>query len=182
MSAPYCKEREANRLLDKMNIENFIPMHYSVVLHRDGKKTRELIPAIHNLIFVKTTKTIIQEAKQQILFLQYYTRPENGKNVPIVVPEAQMRQFIVVCNTDNEKLIFLKPGEVDLKKGTKVRIHGGALDGIEGFFIKLQGVRDKRVVVQIDGITAVATAVVKSDLIEVVSQPKDENSHKALNF
>lgn len=79
-----------------------------------------------------------------------------------------MEQFIRVINTYNENLVFLKPEEVNLKKGTPVRIVGGAFDGIEGIFIKVKGHRNRRVVVQIEGITAVAIAEVTQDLIEVL--------------
>lgn len=79
-----------------------------------------------------------------------------------------MKQFITVCKNYNENLIFLKPEEIDLKKGTKVRIIGGTFDGVKGVFVKIKGVRQRRVVVLIEGLTAVATAEIKPDLIEVM--------------
>ena len=168
MSAPYSKELEAQQLLEKEDIESFVPLCYKIVKRRDGKKVRVLKPAIPNYIFVRTTRAVIQEAKNRILILQYLTRRENGKNIPIIVPDDQMEQFIRVINTYNENLVFLKPEEVNLKKGTPVRIVGGAFDGIEGIFIKVKGIRNRRVVVQIAGITAVAIAEVTQDLIEVL--------------
>ena len=64
-------------------------------------------------------------------FLQYRTFPENGKNVPIVVPDNQMQQFIAVCETHNEQLMYLNPDEINIAKGTPVRIIGGTFDGVE---------------------------------------------------
>lgn len=168
MSAPYCKELEAQQLLEREDIESFVPLCYKIVKRRDGQKKRVLKPAIPNYIFVRTTRSILQEVKNRILILQYLTRRENGKNIPIIVPDYQMEQFIRVINTYNENLVFLKPEEVNLKKGTPVRIVGGAFDGIEGIFIKVKGHRNRRVVVQIEGITAVAIAEVTQDLIEVL--------------
>ncbi|MDR2809422.1 MAG: UpxY family transcription antiterminator [Tannerellaceae bacterium] len=179
MSAPFCKELEAKRMLDKTNIENFVPMHYKIIVKKDGKKVRELVPVIHNLIFVRTTPTMIREIKSRILILQYYTRREKGKNLPIIIPESQMRQFIAVSETHNEKLIYLKPEEVDLQKGTRVRIHGGSLDGVEGIFVKVRGIRNRRVVVQVEGIMVVAMAEIKPDLIEVLPQ-KETRKHLQL--
>ena len=124
MSAPYCRELEAKRLLDNRSIENFIPMCYKVSV-KQNKKTRVLVPAIHNLIFVRTTRTIIKETKQQISILQYITRTDNGKNIPVIVPDMQMQQFITVSKTNSEQLIYLRPEEINLKKGTRVRILGG---------------------------------------------------------
>ncbi len=169
MSAPYCRELEAKRLLDNRSIENFIPMCYKVSV-KQNKKTRVLVPAIHNLIFVRTTRPIIKETKQQIPILQYITRTDNGKNIPVIVPDMQMQQFITVSKTNSEQLIYLRPEEINLKKGTRVRILGGTFDGVEGIFVKIKGIRSRRVVVVIPGITAVVTAEIQPDLIEVISQ------------
>lgn len=169
MSSPFNRELKAKQLLDERGIENFIPMHYQVLQKKDGKKSRELVPSIHNLIFVRTTRRIIQEVKSQIPFLQYITWSEQGKNLPIVVPDKQMQQFIAISNTHNEQLVYLKPEEINLSKGTLVRILGGAFDGVEGTFIKVKGIRSKRVVVAIPGITAVATTEIEPDLIEIIS-------------
>lgn len=168
MSAPYCKELEAKQFLDRLGIENFVPMQWQVVTHRNGKKSRDLVPAIHNLIFVRTTRPIIQKVKTGVKFLQYRTQPENGKNVPIIVPDDEMYRFIAVTDTFDKQLVFMRPDEIDLRKGTRVRVHGGIFDGVEGVFVKVAGRRNRRVVVSIDQVIAV-TAEISPDLIEVLS-------------
>lgn len=167
MSAPYCKELEAKQFLDRLGIENFVPMQWQVVAHKNGKKSRELVPAIHNLIFARTTRPIIQEVKTGIKFLQYRTQPENGKNVPIIVPDVEMYRFIAVTDTCDKELVFIRPEEIDLRKGTRVRVHGGLFDGVEGVFVKVAGRRNRRVVVSIDHVIAV-TAEISPDLIEIL--------------
>lgn len=168
MSSPFNKEFVAKKLLDSKGIENFIPMCYRVMKKRDGRKVRELVPAIHNLIFVHTTRDIIQETKKGISYLQYLTRRDGTQNIPITVPTEDMNQFMAVTRTCNEELLYLEPEEINLTKGTPVRILGGPFDGIEGIFVKVKGVRSKRVVVLLPGVTAVATAEIKPDLIEVI--------------
>ena len=175
MSAPYCKELEAKHLLDECSIKSFIPMCYKISTKR-GKKNREWVPAIRNLIFVYATRPHIQETKNRISILKYLTRMENGKNVPIIVPDMQMRQFISVCESRNEQLIYLKPEEIDLKRGTPVRILGGPLDGVKGIFIKVKGVRNRRVVVHIQGIAAVAAAEIQPDMLEILSEPEQDQA------
>lgn len=167
MSTPYHREMKAKLLLDKYNIENFIPMHYEVVETKRGKE-RLFVPLIHNLLFVKTSRKVIQQIKTGLPYLQYRVRSEAGRNVPIIVPPKQMEQFIAVCQTQNEELIFLQPEEINLSKGTRVRIVGGMFDGIEGVFVKLKGKRQRRVVVLLDNIAAVATAEISPDLIQVL--------------
>lgn len=168
MSAPYRRELKAKEQLAIMSIESFVPMTRAIV-ERRGVKKRETVPAIHNLIFVHTTKEIIKNAKQRIEYLQYRTRPCNGKNTPIIVPDKAMEQFIAITNERLEDITYLQPDEIDIKQGSKVRIHGGTFDGTEGIFIKTKGKRNRRVVVLIEGLAAVAiNAEISPDLIEIL--------------
>lgn len=168
MSAPYRRELIAKEYLERKEVECFVPMKEALVERRNGIKRRQMVPAIHNLIFVHTSKERIKILKQGVNFLQYHTRPQNGKNVPIIVPDAQMQQFITVTCAKNESITYLRPEEVDIKKGTKVRVHGGAFDGTEGHFVKVQGKRSRRVVMLIEGIAAVALTEISTDFIEVI--------------
>lgn len=168
MSAPYQRELKAKAALDKLGIENFVPMCYQAVRKRTGSMARELLPAIHNLIFVRGSKPCVSQAKKDILWLQWLTRPEDGKNVPVTVPDKDMDQFIAVTNTYNEHLIYIQPDEIDLRKGTPVRILGGPFNGFEGTFIKVKGSRKKRVVVMLKGIVGVAMAEITPDLLEIL--------------
>ena len=168
MSAPYRRELRAKEFLDHKGVECFVPMKEALVERRSGTKSRKMIPAIHNLVFVHTTKERIKDLKQGVNFLQYHTRPIAGKNVPIIVPDYQMQQFIAVTTASNEGLTYLRPEEIDIKKGTKVRVHGGVFDGTEGYFVKVQGKRSRRVVMLIEGITAVALTEISTDFIEVI--------------
>lgn len=168
MSAPYQRELKAKAALDKLGIENFVPMRYQAVRKRTGSMARELLPAIHNLIFVRGSKPCVSQAKKDILWLQWLTRPEDGKNVPVTVPDKDMDQFIAVTNTYNEHLIYIQPDEIDLRKGTPVRILGGPFNGFEGTFIKVKGSRKKRVVVMLKGIVGVAMAEITPDLLEIL--------------
>lgn len=167
MSAPYRNEMKAKTFLESKGVECYLPCQYKIVTDRYGRKRRKLQPIISNLLFARTTRDYLQEIKTGVHYLQYRTRPLNGRNVPITVPERQMQQFIAVCETHNENLIYLLPEEINLSRGTQVRIIGGAFDGVEGTFVKVRGARTKRVVVQIDGI-AVATAEIEPQYIEVI--------------
>lgn len=168
MSAPYQNELRVQKILDRDSIESFIPMTYKVVM-RHGKKHRAWLPAVSNLVFVHTTRAIIQETKKYIPFLQYLTCLDRGRNVPIIVPDVQMNQFISVCRSNEEKLVYLTSDELNrLGKGRHVRILGGTFDGVEGTFVRVKGCRNKRVVVQVQGLVAVVLAEVLPDLIEVI--------------
>ena len=140
-----------------------------MLLKRNGKKYRVWQPAVSNLVFVRATRPVLQEAKRYIPFLQYHTRPEGGRNIPITVPDEQMNSFIKVCRSNEEKLIYLTGSEISrLEKGVRVRILGGIFDGVEGAFVRVKGCRKKRIVVQVQGLVGVLLAEVDTNVIEVL--------------
>lgn len=50
-----------------------------------------------------------------------------------------------------------------------MRIHGGTFNGTEGIFVKIKGKRNRRVVVLIEGLAAVAiNAELSPDIIEIL--------------
>ena len=70
MSAPYRRELKAMDYLQSKGIECFVPMINAIVEKRNGIKQRRQVPAIHNLIFVHSSKAVIQELKRGVDFLQ----------------------------------------------------------------------------------------------------------------
>lgn len=169
MRATYRRSSAARELLDKEKIRSFIPMRYELRLVK-GRKIRELVPVIHNLIFVYATSSQIQSVKAKAEYLQYIVNTRSGEK--IIVPEEQMRRFIAVTGTYNEQLLWFEAGEVNLTKGTKVRVTGGEFEGQEGVLVKVKGARDRRVVVAIQGVIAVAMATVHPSLIEALPEEK----------
>ncbi len=169
MRATYRRGLQIKEMLDRQGIRNFIPMRYEVFL-KNGRKKRMLVPVIKDLIFVHAVQSELQQVKFKFPYLQYMIDIRNGQK--IIVPDKQMRDFIAVAGTYDEHLIFFSPDEVNLQKGTKVRITGGDFEGYEGIFVKVKGARDRRVVISLQGIIAMAMATLSPDLIEVVEEPK----------
>ena len=66
MSATFGRELKAKAFLEKNNVECFVPMRYEIAKVRDGKKTKQLVPAVKNLIFVHTTRQRIQSLKSGV--------------------------------------------------------------------------------------------------------------------
>lgn len=166
MRITYSRELAFQTYLEQHKIENFIPMHYQYVV-RNGQRIRKLVPAIHNLVFVRSTRKKIDEIKEQMAAsfpLRYIMDKETHQ--PITVPEIQMQHFIAVAGNYNQQVIYLPATEATLQKGDKVRITGGIFEGVEGTFVRIKG--DRRVMVSIQGVMAVATAFVHPSLIERV--------------
>ncbi|WP_273161337.1 UpxY family transcription antiterminator [Bacteroides fluxus] len=165
MRATYRREPDAMRLLEKEKLGCFVPMQYKICI-RKGKKIRALVPVVHNLIFVHARPSEVQRVKSQVAYLQYITDTRSGKK--IIIPDVEMQRFIAVAGSYNDHLLYFQPEELNLSKGTKVRITGGDFEGQEGVFLKVKGARDRRVVVEIQGVIAVAMATIHPDLIEVI--------------
>lgn len=170
MSATFGRALKAKDYLDSHLVRTFIPMKYVIVSDAKRGKKRQLVPAISNLLFVHTTRSRIQSLKSELCYLQYLTRKEGLRRVPIIVPDHQMEQFISVCNTYNDQLVYLNPDEISLDKGTPVQIIGGAFDGIEGTFVKIEGVRNRRVVLLVPGIAAVVIADITKGCLKVLDK------------
>ena len=168
MSAPYRNELKVQQALkERFGIEAYVPLRCEVVTRR-GRKERRMTPAVSNLLFAHASRQALNEAKPFIPRMQFKTQVEEGRNRLIVIPDKQMQDFIRVSASEDEKKLYLLPEEVDIKKGTRVRIIGGPFDGVEGVFIKVKGARNRRLVVSIPGLLSVASAEVTPDLIEVV--------------
>ena len=160
MRATYRRELDAVHLLEKENLGC-----YKVSI-RKGKKVRTLVPVIRNLVFVHARPSDVQRVKSQITYLQYITDTRSGQK--IIIPDHEMQRFIAVAGTYNDHLLYFQPEELNLSKGTRVRITGGDFAGQEGIFLKVKGARDRRVVIEIQGVIAVAMATIHPDLIEVI--------------
>ena len=169
MRATYRRELIAQRALEEAAIESFVPMRYELRVVQ-GRRRRRLVPAIHNLIFIHATPSVLQTIKTKLPYLQYMMRRVAGQpfGEKIVVADADMEAFMAVAGSLDEGLTYLSPQDVPLVTGQRVRVHGGPFDGREGRLMKVQGFRSRRVVVAIEGIVAVALAELKPEQIEVM--------------
>ena len=165
MRATYRREPDAMRLLEKENLGCFIPMQYKISIKK-GKKVRALVPVVHNLLFVHARPSELKRIKSQVAYLQYITDTRSGQK--IIIPDNEMQRFIAVAGSYSDHLLYFQPDELNLSKGTKVRITGGDFEGQEGIFLKVKGSRDRRVVIAIQGVIAVAMATIHPNLIEVI--------------
>lgn len=162
----YSRELALKDYLDKEGIENFIPMRYEYVI-KGERRVRKLVPVVHNLVFVRTCRDFIDRLKAETsLPIRYIMNKET--NSPIIIPERQMRNFIAVAGTNEEQLVYLEPAAVVLRRGQRVRVTGGIFEGVEGEFIRVKN--DRRVMVSIQGVMAVATTFIHPSFIEPINE------------
>lgn len=162
----YRREMKVKYELDALHIENFIPMTCEYKM-RGERRVKYLKPAIHNIIFAYTTEKILNEYINSSSYpIRYFTNRDNNKIIN--VPDNQMRNFIGIAGTLDEQIIYLNPNPANWKRGQRVRIKGGVFSGYEGEFIRIKG--DRRIVVEIPGIIAIATGFIHPSLIEPIDE------------
>lgn len=167
MRAYKSEKRAEEKLKGRDGLEYFIPKCYAVRVYH-GVKSKRLVPVIPNLVFVHASRTQITDFKKRHNFLQFVMWKKSTGMEYLVVPDDQMESFIKVSTQYEENISYYSPDELDLQKGRRVRIHGGKLNGVTGIFMQVQGRRNRRVVVLLEGVMAVA-AEAHPDLIEVIS-------------
>ena len=92
----YQRELSTKEYLDKLNIENFVPIRVVRRRNSKGQFFRACEAAVHNYIFIRSTRGVIDELKTYKLpMLRYVMHPQNGENQIMVVPEEQ----IIIGNT-----------------------------------------------------------------------------------
>ena len=84
----------------------------------------------------------------------------------MVVPDYQMNDFITAVSSSKKPLYFA-PHEINLSKGERIRLIGGTLNGFEGVFLKVNGSRQKRLIVELPG-TLCAAVEVEPEYIEII--------------
>ena len=168
MRATYGRNLMAQRLLEAEKIESFVPMRKRTT--KTGRRIKtDYVPVVRDLIFVHGERGIIQEAKGRIPYLHYITRQEGGKNIPIEVPQSQMQSFIAVCNEMDDKGEILSAEETNFEVGERVRIIQGSFKGCEGMLVKINGKRNRRFVVAIEGVVAVSVSGIKAEDMEKIA-------------
>jgi len=168
----YHRELKVKDELDGLGVRNFVPMRYQRE-ERNGVMIKRLKPSVHNLIFVRMTPSAMREYKATTAMpVRYFMNRETHK--PLTVPDREMDNFIKVAGVFEEKVVYLNPNPGDFAKGERVRIIGGVFAGAEGVFVRVKG--DRRVVVNVEGVVAVATTYVHPSMIEKIDPAEEDQS------
>ncbi len=77
MSAVYNRSMKAKAALDDAGVRCFVPMRWEERT-AGRRKVRRRVPAVHNLIFVRTDAAGIRALKESLPYLQYLMRREGG--------------------------------------------------------------------------------------------------------
>ena len=167
MNAYKSEKKAEDMLCGEDGLEYFIPKRY-VARKYQGKMKRVLVPVIPNLVFVHALYEDLENFKRKCPFLRYVTCRIDGTSRILKVPDYLMENFIKAAGHYEEDLTYYSPDEIQLEKGTRVRVIGGVFNGVEGTLMKVKGKRSKRVVISVDGVVALSVAEIEPELIQVL--------------
>jgi transcription antitermination factor NusG len=145
-------------------------MTYKLIDDDTGNPRRKLVPAINNLIFVRSTQERISHLKssnETLEPLRYMVdQTAQQPHTIMTVPDGQMENFMRVASRTDDSVMFLDDETVVGKEGKRVMITGGTFEGVTGVIRRVK--RCKRVVVELEGIASVAIAFVSAGLLREV--------------
>ena len=169
MRVTYSRELQVRDELTRLGIEHFLPMK-TVLCGEDGGQPRhELVPAVTNLIFIRSTRDVIIGLKHSNAVLAplrfMIDRTSEGNRI-MTVPDRQMENFMRVASVADDRIVYLDEVQWVGKEGRRVRVTGGVFKGTEGVIRRVR--RNKCVCVEIAGVVAVAIAFVPGALLEEI--------------
>ncbi len=170
MRVTYGRELKVKAELDRLKIENFLPMKHAVVDIDTENPRCKLVPAIKNLIFIHSTQAIIQDLKsrnsqlQPLRYMVDYTAIK--AHTVMTIPEHHMQNFMLVASHCDDNVMFLDAKSLKGKEGKRVVVTDGVFKGVTGVIRRVK--RCKRVVVELEGVASVAIAFVPGILLKEI--------------
>lgn len=162
MRVTYSRELKAQKLLQDAGVECFIPM----VCDRSVEK-KCYVPAVHNLIFVHSSRDFLDDYKRKVESdcpLRYMMDRSTG--LPMMVRDKEMDDFIRVTAERDEGILYLDNPSVAVTKGTPVEIVCGPFKSVQGKLLRIR--RDRKVVLQLAGLVAVAVDGIPMEWCKVI--------------
>lgn len=167
LTRPNAKQ-PAYKKLSQLGFRVFTPMKTQVT-ERFGRRIREQVPFIHDLLFVHAAKDLLDQVINRTDTIQYRYLRGHAYCTPMTVPATEMEQFIKATDTDKTQQYFTADELTPRMYGAKIRIIGqGVLNGIEGRLLKIKGSGKKRLLIELPGLLAAAIEINTADYIEIL--------------
>lgn len=143
--------------LETNSIETFIPM-------ASGR------PLLGSIVFLRCSERFLFGLKSD-----FYSRiavyRDSARTGFATISDTEMDNFRMVVNIKGQEYIPLTITNPQFLKGSRVRVLDGPFKGAVGVVRRIKG--DRRLVVSVSGICAVATSFIRPELLEPVSGEED---------
>lgn len=172
LRATYGRERKAYEYIVEKGAEAFYPTSIIEKKDKDGKTIHLQVSRLPNIFFIHSTEEVAKSFaydKNDLHFLRfYYNQHHNGKKEPLVVPDSQIENLKILCQSQAEDILVVPPHVNNFLTGQTVRITKGDFAGIVGVVARWHG--QQRVGIALDGIGIIATAYVPSAYLERIEK------------
>ena len=121
-----CTERKVGERLNKINIENYVPIHQEIHQWSDRKKkiNRVVIPMV---VFIHTDENTEKQIKRFSFIHKILSYP--GCKDTAIIPDEQIERLKFMLNHSDTEVLL---NERFFSVGETVRIARGPLKGLEG--------------------------------------------------
>lgn len=162
----YNRVFNVEQILQKEGVESYIPTIVREV-KLSNRTIRRKEPAVSSLMFVRESEEYMRELQTKLQsicpFMLYYDREVKR---PAPISEKEMTMFMLVTSSGEQGLEYMADDVIDFEKGMHVRVTGGKFEGSEGYIHRIKG--DKKLIVRIEGVVAVATTYIPSCFLEKI--------------
>ena len=142
----------------------------------NGRKQKVLKYTLPDYFFIRSTFRKLEPLSKpdEPLRLTFNLNICSGRqNDYLIVPDVQMRNFMLMATAYDENPQYLSLDDEKLKNtlksGVRVRVIGGPFDGCEGRYVQISRGKKRQLVVAIEGIIGI-TAHVDPDFIEILDE------------
>lgn len=148
----------------KVRYNRTLPIREQLTADRVEHYVPEIIGA---LVFLHTTEEYLNRFEQNNFSrLWIYRNPLTRK--PSSIPDREMEVFMFVCSAGKQGLTYLGDDKPEYHLGDRVVVTDGPFKGAEGHIKRIK--KDRRLVVTIAGIVAVATTYIHPSMLKKVEE------------
>lgn len=141
---------------------------------QEGPFIYERVPMITSLLFVHTLPERLPDIENclladNLLDKRGFIYQSADRKSYAVIPEKQMASFRLVTSKGSTGLDFFSADDITrFKEGARVRVKEGPFQGAEGYIKRFR--RERRLLVGVEGIVAVATSFIPPELLEIIPE------------
>lgn len=157
---------EIEDFISKGGYESYVATHVKAFKLPDGRVKHRKVPLINSLLFFKTSVENAKKLERELFGRMRIYRKASSVADLAVIPDDQMRVFKLATATEADGLEYLGADTATYSVGQQVLVTGGPFEGTVGRIFRIKG--DKRLVVTIDGVCAVATSYIPACFLQKI--------------
>lgn len=129
---------------------------------------------IRSLLFVRCDERRVMLLGEEHRGEVWVYRSLDNRRVPAVISDHEMEVFRFVVTAGRQGLTLLGDDRPEYHEGDRVVVTGGPFKGAEGHIKRIK--KDRRLVVTVKGIVAVATTYIHPSLLRKIDEKEEEKT------